>query len=423
MKNLADIETQSDNNKSILRFTTIGSVDNGKSTLIGRLLHDSKAIFKNHYEDLITEKGSWQNENINLAFLTDGLRREREEGITIDVAYRYFSTPKRKFIIADSPGHLEYTRNMVTGSSKANSALVLIDAENGMNEQIKRHTIISSLLRIPHITVCINKMDLVDFDVSIFESIRLEFIEFAAKLQFSDVQFIPISALHGDNVVNKSDKMPWYKGPTLIYLLENLYISSDRDLINCRLPVQYVINKKGVNYIAGLISGGVFKKGDEIIALPYNIKSKIIHICIFDKELSEAFPPMSITMTLEDDIAMKRGDMLVRPNNYPVITDEIDAMLCWFDDTQKLETGKTYKIFISCREIDCKIESVIYKLEVNTLHRIMDYDHIKFNDIARIRIRTHDMVFIDPYSKNKLTGSFILIDKESNNTVAAGMVR
>lgn len=395
-------------------------MDNGKSTLIGRLLLDSKAIFKNQLEDI---KVDIETDDLNLAFLTDGLKREREEGITIDVAYRYFTTPARKFIVADSPGHFEFTRNMVTGSSTANAALVLIDAGNGINEQIKRHTIISSLLGIPHIIVCINKMDIIDFDEKSYSVIKEEFKEFAAKLNFVDIQFIPISALKGDNVVNRSSNMNWYLGPTLIYILENLYISGDRDLINCRFPVQMVIENDNNQYLTGTIAGGVFKTGDKIKVLPQGHESFIKELKTGNQEVKEAYPPQAVSMILNDKINIRRGDMVVRSENSPQSGNVIDAMICWFDNTKNLKTENTYIIKHTSKEIDCKIIEVKYKININTLHRDFQYENISANDIARIVIKTDENLFFDPYYKNKATGSFILIDKESNYTVAGGMIR
>ncbi len=411
------------NEKQLFKFTTIGSVDNGKSTLIGRLLHDSKAIYKNQYEELENLKSLWHNDQINLAHLTDGLKREREEGITIDVAYRYFSTPKRKFIISDSPGHLEYTRNMVTGSSNANAAVILIDAVNGLDEQTKRHTIISSLLRIPHIIVCINKMDKVGFEKQRFEEIRQDYESFSSKLQFSDVRFIPISALKGDNIVSKSKEMPWYAGTTLMYTLENMYFSGDKDLVNCRFPIQTIIQNEEKKYLCGTVVGGIFKKGDKVLVLPQEKTSTITRISLFDKEYEEAIPMQSITMELADDIEIKRGDIIARPNNKPVVNTDIDAMICWFDDKQELQTGKEYIFFSLANKSICKISSILYKLNIETLHRNLDFEKIEANDIARIQIKAASNVFYDSYSKNRKMGSFILIDKTTNNTVAAGMIR
>lgn len=395
-------------------------MDNGKSTLIGRLLLDSKAIFKNQLEDI---KVDIETDEINLAFLTDGLKREREERITIDVAYRYFTTPARKFIIADSPGHFEFTRNMVTGSSTANAALVLVDAMNGMNEQIKRHTIISSLLGIPHLIVCINKMDIIGFDENLYSDIMDDFKEFAAKLNFVDIQFIPISALKGDNVVNRSPNMNWYLGPTLIYILENLFISGDRDLINCRFPVQMVIENDNVQYLTGTIAGGIFKTGDKIKVLPHGNESFVKELKAGNREVMEVYPPQAVSMILNDKINIRRGDMVVRSENSPQTGNMIDAMICWFDDKKNLKTENNYIIKHTSKEIDCKITEVKYKININTLHRDFEYENISANDIARIVIKSNENIFFDPYLKNKVTGSFILIDKESNYTVAAGMIR
>lgn len=414
------IETKSKHSKTLLRFTTIGSVDNGKSTLIGRLLLDSKAIFKNQLDDIKTDI---ETDDVNLAFLTDGLKREREEGITIDVAYRYFTTPARKFIIADSPGHFEFTRNMVTGSSTANAALVLVDAVNGINEQIKRHTIISSLLGIPHLVVCINKMDSIGFSENIYLEIREEFKEFAAKLIFTDIQFIPISALKGDNVVNRSASMDWYSGPTLIYILENLYTTGDRDLINCRFPVQMIIENNNVVYITGNIAGGIFKIGDKIKVLPNGNESIIKEIKSGDRGLHEAYPPLSVSMILQNNFEIKRGDMIVRAGNTPQIGSNIDAMMCWFDDKNTMNHEKTYLIKHTTKEVNCKIIEIIYRININTLHRDFEFENISANDIVRVILKTDENLFFDPYSKNRITGSFILVDLESNNTVAAGMIR
>ncbi len=409
--------------KELFRFTTIGSVDNGKSTLIGRLLFDSKAIYKDQYEEISGENVDWQSTNFNLAHLTDGLKKEREDGITIDVAYRYFSTSKRKFIISDSPGHLEYTRNMVTGSSNANAAVILIDAQNGLDKQTKRHTIISSLLKIPHIIVCVNKMDKVEYNYQKFEDIRKEYEAFASKLRFSDVRFIPISALNGDNIVNKSTNMPWYHGGTLMYTLENMYFSSDRDLVNCRLPVQSVKASENTKYIAGTIAGGVFRKGDKVLILPSNKTTLIKRISIFKDELEEVFASQSVLLELDENINMLRGDIVVRPNNKPLESSKVDAMICWFDDSKKMKLGGEYIFFSLNREVNCRVDKIFYKLDINTLHRDFSFEKIKGNDIARIKLETDQVVYFDPYAKNKITGSFILIDKESNNTVAAGMIR
>ncbi len=411
----------------LLRFTTAGSVDDGKSTLIGRLLYDSKSIFQDQYEQIekISEKRG--EEGVNLALLTDGLKAEREQGITIDVAYRYFSTPKRKFIIADTPGHIQYTRNMVTGASTANVALLLVDARHGVIEQTKRHAIIASLLQIPHVVVCINKMDLVDYREEAYEKIRDDFESFATKLDVNDVSFIPISALKGDNVVNRSENMDWYEGSTLMYYLENVHISSDHNFIDCRFPVQYVIRPYTDEFhdyrgYAGRIAGGVFKKGDEVMVLPSGFTSKIAKIDSFDGELKEAFPPQSVTILLEDDIDISRGDMLVRTNNKPNIEQDIELMLCWFDHSKPLQARGKYTIRHTSKEARCMIKEIRYKLDINSLHRIQEDFTITSNDIARVSIRTTLPLFADEYKQNRITGSVILVDEGTNNTVAAGMI-
>ena len=411
----------------LLRFTTAGSVDDGKSTLIGRLLFDSKSIFQDQYDaikDVSERKGE---EEVNLALLTDGLKAEREQGITIDVAYRYFSTPKRKFIIADTPGHIQYTRNMVTGASTANVALILIDVRNGVVEQTRRHAIISSLLQIPHLVVCINKMDLVDYSESAYEKIKEEFEAFAAKLDVKDVHFIPISALRGDNIVHRSDRTDWYEGPTLIYYLENVHIASDENFIDCRFPVQFVIRPNTDDYhdyrgYAGQVAGGILKKGDEVIVLPSGFGSKIKAIDTYDGEIEEAFPPMSVTVRLEDNIDVSRGDMVVRQNNQPDVLQDIELMVCWFDHSRPLQLRGKYAIKHASTEARCIISEIRYKLDINTLHRDLEDKEIRMNDIGRVKIRTTKPLFVDPYRQNRITGSIILIDEASNNTVGAGMV-
>lgn len=410
----------------LLRFSTAGSVDDGKSTLIGRLLYDSKSIFEDQYEILRASTAKRGEEGVNLALLTDGLKAEREQGITIDVAYRYFSTPKRKFIIADTPGHIQYTRNMVTGASTANVALILVDARNGVLEQTRRHAIISSLLQIPHLVVCINKMDLVDYAQKRYDEIQEEFERFASKLDINDLSFIPISALQGDNVVTRSKNMNWYEGPTLMYYLENVHIASDHNFIDTRLPVQMVIRPNNDDYhdyrgYAGRLAGGVMKKGDEVMLLPTGFKSKIAKIDTYDGEVEEAFPPMSITVLLEDDLDLSRGDMIVRENNQPEITQDLDMMICWFNERPLQLNGK-YTIFHTSNEARCIIREVQYKLDVNTLHRNMEDKSVQLNDIARIKLRTTKPLFVDSYDKNRITGSVILIDEGTNETVGAGMI-
>lgn len=414
-------------NSELLRFTTAGSVDDGKSTLIGRLLYDSKSIYQDQYDAVVTASERRGEEEVNLALLTDGLKSEREQGITIDVAYRYFSTPKRKFIIADTPGHTQYTRNMVTGASTANVALVLIDARNGIVEQTRRHAIISSLLQIPHLVVCINKMDLVDYSEERFNEIQDEFEKFAAKLDVNDVHFIPISALRGDNVVTRSQKTNWYDGPTLMYYLENVHIASDHNFIDVRLPVQFVIRPYNDEYhdyrgYAGRMAGGTIKKGDDVMLLPSGFQSKVSKIMGPDGEQNEAFPPQSVTVLLEDDYDLSRGDMIVRTNNQPDITQDVEIMLCWFDNEKPLQPRGKYTIMHTSKTARCIVKEVRYKLDINTLHRNEEENTINVNDIGRVVIRTTSPLFIDSYRKNRITGSVILIDEGTNNTVGAGMI-
>ncbi len=411
----------------LLRFTTAGSVDDGKSTLIGRLLYDSKSIFQDQYEQIerISEKRG--EEGVNLALLTDGLKSEREQGITIDVAYRYFATPKRKFIIADTPGHIQYTRNMVTGASSANVALVLIDARNGVVEQTKRHAIIASLLQIPHVVVCINKMDLVDYDEAVYNKIQDDFEKFAAKLDVIDVHFIPISALIGDNVVHRSDKTAWYQGPTLMYYLENVHIASDENFIDCRFPVQYVVRPYSDEYhdyrgYAGRVAGGVMKQGDEVLLLPSGFTSKIKTIQGPAGEQDKAFPPESVTILLEDDFDLSRGDMIVRPNNKPDVTQDIEVMMVWFDSDKPLQLKGKYAVMHTTQDVRCVIKEIRYKLDINTLHRQQEHDGIRMNDVARVVLRTTKPLFKDAYRNNRITGSLILIDEGTNSTVGAGMI-
>ena len=410
----------------LLRFTTAGSVDDGKSTLIGRLLYDSKAIFEDQMELLEETSKQRGEEGVNLALLTDGLRSEREQGITIDVAYRYFATPKRKFIIADTPGHIQYTRNMVTGASTANLALLLVDARHGVIEQTKRHAFIASLLQIPHIAVCINKMDLVDHSQEAFEKIKSDFEDFASKLEIKDVHFIPISALNGDNVVDRSENMNWYEGSTLMHLLENIHIGSDQNHVDCRFPVQFVVRPQSKEFpdyrgYAGRIEGGVFKPGDDVTVLPSGFTSKIKSIDTFDGEVKEAFSPMSVCMTLEDDIDISRGDMLVRENNKPTIEQDIDVMICWMNEKKMIPRGK-YTIRHTSQTARCIIKEVKYKMDINTLHRNEEDREIGLNDIGRITIRTTKPLFFDSYRRNRNTGSIILVDEATNETVAAGMI-
>ena len=410
----------------LLRFTTAGSVDDGKSTLIGRLLFDSKSIFEDQLDAVKQSSERKGLTHTDLALLTDGLKDEREQGITIDVAYRYFATPKRKFIIADTPGHIQYTRNMVTGASTANVALILIDARNGVVEQTCRHSIIASLLQIPHVIVCINKMDLVDYSQDRYNEIVSQYEDFAGKLDVQDVRFIPISALNGDNVVNRSEKMEWYEGSTLLYTLEHIHIGSDHNHIDCRFPVQTVIRPKNDQYhdyrgYAGRIAGGIFKPGDDIVVLPSGFTSKIKSIDTFDGPVDEAFAPMSVTIQLEDDIDISRGDMIVRKNNQPEPKQDIDIMLCWLNN-QGPVPRKKYVLRHTASDMKCMINDIRYKLDINTLHRNEQDKDIKMNDICRVSLRTTKPVLADSYRKNRQTGSLILVDEGTNETVAAGMI-
>lgn len=410
----------------LLRFTTAGSVDDGKSTLIGRLLYDSKAIFEDQMESIERASLKTGDGEVNLALLTDGLRAEREQGITIDVAYRYFATPKRKFIIADTPGHVQYTRNMVTGASTANVALILIDARNGVIEQTLRHAFIASLLQIPHIIVCINKMDLVDFKEETFEKIKNDFDNIATKLDVHDIRFVPISAKLGDNVVDRSKNMGWYDGPTLLYLLENIHIASDINFDDARFPVQYVIRPMKDEYhdyrgYAGRIEGGVFHTGDKVKVLPSGLTSKIKSIDVFEGHVEEAFAPQSITLSLEDDIDISRGDLIIKDNGLPKSGQDIEMMMCWFHEKPMVLGGK-YTLKHTTNDLRCVIRDVNYKIDVNTLEHIEGDKKVGLNDIAKITLKTTKPLYYDSYRKNRKTGSVILIDEATNNTVAAGMI-
>ena len=412
----------------LLRFTTAGSVDDGKSTLIGRLLYDSKAIFEDQMEAMEASSKARGDENVNLALLTDGLRAEREQGITIDVAYRYFATPKRKFIIADTPGHIQYTRNMVTGASTANLAIVLIDARKGVIEQTCRHSFIANLLRIQRVVVCVNKMDLVDWDEGIFNKIVDDFKSFASRLDnIVDVTFIPASALIGDNIVDKSKNMPWYQGPTLLYHLETVYIGADENHVEARFPVQWVIRPHSDEYhdfrgFAGRVAGGVFKAGDDVTVLPSGFTTKIKAIESMDGPQQKVFAPMSATITLEDEIDMSRGDMLVKANNRPIPTQDIDAMVCWFSSDKSLTGRGKYILRHTTKEVKAIVTEVCYKMNINTLRKIEDDLTLNLNDIGRIKVRTSAPLIADSYKSNRITGSFVLIDELTNATVAAGMI-
>ncbi|QAA83184.1 GTP-binding protein [Aequorivita sp. H23M31] len=414
------------NNNQLLRFTTAGSVDDGKSTLIGRLLYDSKSIFEDQLTAVENTSKKKGHDNLDLAMFTDGLKEEREQGITIDVAYRYFTTPKRKFIIADTPGHIQYTRNMITGASTANAAIILIDARHGVIEQTKRHSFIASLLQIPHLVVCINKMDLVNYDEAVYDDIVSQYEKISSKLVTKDITFIPISALHGDNVVNRSDNMLWYKGAALLYTLETLHISNDLNKIDARFPVQTVLRPQREEFLdyrgyAGRIASGVLRKGDEVIALPSGFTSKIKSIDTLDRELDEAYVPMSVSITLEDDIDVSRGDMIVRTNNKPETSQEFDVMLCWLSSNPSQPRAK-YTVCHTENLQKAMIKNVLYKVDINTYDRFNDEDTFKMNEIGRVTIRTTKPLMIDPYGTNRVTGSIILIDDTTNETVAAGMI-
>ena len=410
----------------LLRFTTAGSVDDGKSTLIGRLLYDSKAIFEDQLAAIARATAQRGEENLNLALLTDGLRAEREQGITIDVAYRYFATPRRKFIIADTPGHIQYTRNMVTGASTANLAIVLVDARKGIVEQTNRHAFIASLLRIPHLVLCVNKMDLVDYREEVFDGIVEQFSAFASRLEIPDLKFIPVSALRGDNVVEPSARMPWYQGSPLLHLLETAYIGSDANHVDPRFPVQWIIRPNSDAHhdfrgLAGRVAGGVFKPGDEIMALPSGLTTRIKQIYGLTEPVAEAFSPMTAVMTLADEIDIGRGDMLVKPTNVPHVSQELEVMVCWFSE-KKLQPGGRYVIRHTTREARCIVKEVRYKMDINTLHKLEGDLEIGMNDIGRLRLRATAPLFLDGYKRNRTTGSLILIDEFTNNTVAAGMI-
>lgn len=411
---------------SLLRFTTAGSVDDGKSTLIGRLLHDSKSIFEDQLAAVETSSAQKGLETIDLSLLTDGLKAEREQGITIDVAYRYFATPRRKFIIADTPGHIEYTRNMVTGASTADLAIILVDARHGLLEQTHRHSFIASMLGIEHLVVCVNKMDLVEWKEERFREIVQEFKSFSARLNVPDIKFIPISALLGDNVVDSSEHMPWHHGGTLLHHLEEVHVSGDRNLQDCRFPVQYVIrpqldSARDFRGYAGRIASGVFKAGDEVLVLPSGRTSSIRSIRIGEEVIQKAFPPLSVTMTLEDDIDVSRGDMIVRVHNQPHVVNEIDTRICWLSETP-INPSSRYIVRLACSESVAKLSEVVYKIDINTLHRIEDDKVISMNEMARIKLRLASPLMVDDYRENRTTGSFILIDQASGSTVAAGII-
>lgn len=413
-------------NNQLLRFTTAGSVDDGKSTLIGRLLYDSKSIFEDQLEAVESTSKRKGHEGVDLALFTDGLRDEREQGITIDVAYRYFTTPKRKFIIADTPGHIQYTRNMVTGASTANAAIILVDARNGVIEQTRRHAFIASLLQIPHVIVCVNKMDLVDHKEEAYNKVINQFEEFSSKMLIKDIRFIPISALNGDNVVNRSEHMDWYQGAPLLHTLETMHISSDINKVDARFPVQTVLRPQSESHrdyrgYAGRVASGIFRVGDEVTALPSGFNSKIKSIDTFDQDLDEAYAPMSVSICLEDDIDISRGDMIVKSNNKPECKQDIDVMLCWLHNNPAQPRAK-YSIRHTSNEQKAMIKEVLYKYDINTLDRNKEDKVLQMNDISKVKIRTTKPLMIDDYRENRTTGSIILIDDATNETVAAGMI-
>jgi bifunctional enzyme CysN/CysC len=410
----------------LLRFATAGSVDDGKSTLIGRLLYDSKSIFSDQLDAVEKASQAKGDDYVNLALLTDGLRAEREQGITIDVAYRYFATPRRKFIIADTPGHIQYTRNMVTGASTADLAIVLVDARKGLVEQSRRHAFIATLLRVPHLLLAVNKMDLVDYSAEVFESIAGEFERFATKLEVPDLTVIPISALNGDNIVSRSPNTPWYDGPSLLHHIEHVHVSSDRNLIDVRFPVQYVIRPQSVAYpdyrgYAGTVASGVLKPGDEVMVLPSGFTSRIEAIETHDGPVKEAFPPMSVTVRLIDEIDISRGDMICRPHNMPMVTQDVEAMVCWMSD-KPVSAGTKLGIKHTTRSARALVKDLRYRLDINTLHRDESATSLGLNDIGRVQLRTTVPLFADEYRRNRATGGFILVDEGTNATVGAGMI-
>jgi len=410
----------------LVRFSTAGSVDDGKSTLIGRLLYDSKSLFEDQLAAVERSSQRLGLGETNLALVTDGLRAEREQGITIDVAYRYFATPRRKFIIADTPGHVQYTRNMVTGASTADAALILVDARNGLVEQSRRHAFLATLLRIPHLVVCVNKMDLVDWSEERFDEIKASFEAFATRLEVSDLAFIPVSALRGDNVVSRSESMPWYGGATLLTYLEELYIASDRNLVDCRFPVQYVLRPRSDSHhdyrgYAGQVAGGVWKAGDSVVVLPSGWETTITAIDGPSGPVDEAFPAMSVVLRLADDLDISRGDMIARPNNQPTATQDVEATVCWMVD-KPLIAGAKYTLKHTTRSVRAMVSDVRYRLDVNSIHRDETAQSLTLNEIGRVSLRTTAPLMVDPYRRNRTTGSFILIDEATQTTAGAGMI-
>jgi bifunctional enzyme CysN/CysC len=410
----------------LLRFTTAGSVDDGKSTLIGRLLYDAKSLFEDQIEAVERTSTQWGFDYVNLALLTDGLRAEREQGITIDVAYRYFATPRRKFIIADTPGHVQYTRNMVTGASTADLALILVDARKGLTEQSRRHAVVANLLRIPHMVVCVNKMDLVDWDQDVFEAIKDDFRRFASRFDVADIVFIPACALHGDNVVDRSANMTWYQGTPLLHHLEEVHIASDRNLVDVRFPVQYVIRPRNDAHhdyrgYTGQLAAGVLRVGDEIVVQPSGLTSKVAAIDTYDGSVDAAFPPMSVTVRLQDDIDVSRGDMLCRPHNQPTVGQDIEAMVCWLTD-RPLQANGRYALKHTTHSARAVVKELRYRLDINTLHRDEESTALGLNEMGRLHLRVTAPLMFDDYRRDRATGSFILIDEASNATAGAGMI-
>jgi bifunctional enzyme CysN/CysC len=410
----------------LLRFSTAGSVDDGKSTLIGRLLYETKAIFEDQMQAVELASREQGADYVNLALLTDGLRAEREQGITIDVAYRYFATPRRRFILADTPGHVQYTRNMVTGTSTVDLTVLLIDARKGITEQTRRHMFIASLLRVPHLVLCINKMDLVDFSQAVYERIYTQFLPFLSRLEVADLTFIPVSALNGDNIVEHSANMPWYQGAPLLHHLEHVHLASDRDLVDVRFPVQYVIRPRSHEYCdyrgyAGQVAGGVLKPGDEVLVLPSGFTTRIKSVETFDGPVEEAFPPLSVTLLLEDELDVSRGDMISRVHNQPIVGQDLEVMLCWLATTPMQPSGK-YAIKHTTRRTRALLKGLRYRIDINTLHRDQTATALAMNEIGRATIRTTTPLLFDPYHRNRITGSFILMDERTNETVAAGMI-
>ncbi|MGR6317128.1 sulfate adenylyltransferase subunit CysN [Micromonospora soli] len=427
VETLAPAEAEATRPMDLLRFATAGSVDDGKSTLIGRLLYDTKSLFTDQLAAVEAVSAARGDEYTNLALLTDGLRAEREQGITIDVAYRYFATPRRKFIIADTPGHIQYTRNMVTGASTADLALILVDARKGLVEQSRRHAFLCSLLRVPHLVLCVNKMDLVDWSEEVFERIADEFTAFAAKLDVPDLTVVPVSALKGDNIVSRSANMPWYEGPSLLHHLERVHIASDRNLVDVRFPVQYVIRPQSTTVTdyrgyAGQVASGVLKPGDEVMVLPSGFTSRIAAVETADGPVAEAFPPMSVTVRLTDEIDISRGDMICRPNNAPAVAQDIEAMVCWMDETRPLQVGGKYAIKHTTRSARAIVRGLHYRLDINSLHRDESAGELKLNEIGRVRLRTTLPLLADEYRRNRTTGGFVIIDETTNRTVGAGMI-